>query len=78
MKELSVSMNSTILHRRTAQANSDKKWKVNYWHFAGLRRELSPTAIGNMNRVVAMHWINRSIAYGGSLGLGQLTTSCGC
>jgi hypothetical protein len=53
VKELSVSMNSTIMYRRTEQANSHKKWKVNFWLFAGLRRrELSPTAIRNMNRVV--------------------------
>jgi hypothetical protein len=56
-KELSVSMNSNILYRRTEQANSLKKWKVRNWLFAGLRWELSPTEIGNMNRVVAMHWM---------------------
>jgi hypothetical protein len=59
VKELSVSMNSTILYRRTERANSHKKWKVNSWLFAGLRRELSRTAIGNVNRVVAMHWMKQ-------------------
>jgi hypothetical protein len=57
VKELSVSMNSTILYRRTEQSNSHKKWKVKHLLFAGLKRELSPMAIGNMNRVVAMHWM---------------------
>jgi hypothetical protein len=59
VKELSVSMNSTILYRRTEQANSHKKCEVNYWLFAGLRRELSPTAIGKIDRVVAMNWMKQ-------------------
>ena len=31
--------------------------------FAGLRRELSPMVICNMNGVVAMHWMKQRLAY---------------
>ncbi len=40
-------------------AAMNKKWKVNHWLFAWLRRELSLVAMHNMNWVVAMPWMKQ-------------------